>query len=228
MKWIKRFKELNGKVDRIHESRQTESEVAKICRKYNIKINGRERQSLWSWSLNSDGLVDVDGNVFIIGKKLEPSNKLTELPLKFGTITGSFICYDNFLTSLEGAPHTVGGDFNVDNNELTSFEFAPKSVVGNFLAHNNNIRSFEGLVNIGGYLNCGGSNPVDKIWKIISNSDFQTHSMGRVQWDNEKMEFFNDLDIIRGDEIAIERLNFFLEEFGLDPVESVKGYKNIY
>ena len=42
------------------------------------------------------------------------------------------------------------------------------------------------------------------------------------------MEFFNDLDIIRGDEIAIERFNFFLEEIGRPSVESVKGYKNIY
>jgi hypothetical protein len=42
------------------------------------------------------------------------------------------------------------------------------------------------------------------------------------------MEFFNDLDIIRGEEIAIERFNFFLEEMGLSTVEKVEGYKNIY
>jgi hypothetical protein len=42
------------------------------------------------------------------------------------------------------------------------------------------------------------------------------------------MEFFNDLEIIRGEEIAIERLNFFLEEMNLPTVESVEGYKNIY
>ena len=42
------------------------------------------------------------------------------------------------------------------------------------------------------------------------------------------MEFFNDLDIIRGEEIAIDRFNFFLEEIGKEPVESVEGYKNIY
>lgn len=42
------------------------------------------------------------------------------------------------------------------------------------------------------------------------------------------MYFFNDLDIIRGEEIAIDRLNFFLEEMGLDTVESVEGYKSIY
>ena len=224
MKWIKRFRELNEKVDRIHESRQTESEVAKICRKYDIK----------NWTLNSDGLVDVDGDVFI------QETSMTQLPLKFGTITGRFYCHDNRLTSLEGAPHTVGDNFSCGYNKLTSLkgsphtvgegfachqnlltslEFAPKSVGGNFNCNQNLIRSFEGLLNIGGNFYCL-SNPLYEIWKIIYPFSHK--------WDNEQMDFFNDLDIIRGEEIAIERFNFFLEEIGLEPVESVKGYKNIY
>ena len=83
----------------------------------------------------------------------------------------------------------------------------------------NNIRSFEGLMNISLCFHCSG-NPVREIWMIIN-------PINNI-WDSEKMEFFNDLDIIRGEEIAIERFNFFLEEIGRPTVESVEGYKNIY
>jgi hypothetical protein len=38
---------------KLFEGYQSESEVAKICQKYGIK----------NWSINSDGLVDVNGNV---------------------------------------------------------------------------------------------------------------------------------------------------------------------
>ena len=249
---------------KLFEGYQTESEVAEICKKYDIE----------NWSLNSDGLVDVNGGVILHNEHLE------KLPLKFGTVTGNFNCNDNQLTSLVGAPHTVGGSFNCarnklislkgaphtvggsfdcPRNKLISLEGAPKSVggyfdcnfnvlktlegaphtvganfrceynqltslegspkvTGGFYCRGNNIRSFEGL-NISGDLRCQ-NNPLYPIWIIISP--------GTNKWDSEKMEFFNDLDIIRGYEIAIERFNFFLEEIGLDPVEYVEGYKNIY
>ena len=234
---------------KLFEGYQTESEVAEICKKYGIK----------NWTLNSDGLVDVDGSVYL------SYNVLTKIPLKFGEVTGDFKCDSNRLTSLEGAPHTVshffcnnnildslefapksvGGNFNCDknqltslegaphtvdgffscdDNQLTSLEFAPKSVAGDFWCLNNNIRSFEGLVNIKGNFECD-VNPLIEIWKIISPD---TTDELVDEWDNEKMEFFNELDIIRGEEIAIERFNFFLEEIGLPTVEEVRGYKNIY
>ena len=201
---------------KLFENYQSESEIEEICKEYDIE----------NWTLNSDGLVDVDGDVNLGGCGLK-------IPLKFGKITGSFCCdpsaaafpakswiTSNQLTSLEGSPHTVGDSFNCNGNELTSLEFAPKSVGGDFHCRWNNIRSFEVLVNIGGDFYCN-RNPVYEIWNIIA-----PWTNG---WDNEKMDFFNDLDIIRGEEIAIERLNFFLEEMGSPTtVESVKGYKNIY
>ena len=206
---------------KLFEGYQTESEVAEICKKHGIE----------NWSLNN-GLVDVRGDVDL------PRKGLTELPLKFGEVTGCFNCSNNKITSLEGAPksvggyfdcnfnvlktlegapHTVGANFRCEYNQLNSLEGAPNKVTGVFYCRGNNIRSFEGLVNISGDFYCG-ENPVYPIWYVINQTN---------KWDSEKMEFFNDLDIIRGEEIAIERLNFFLEEIGLDPVESVKGYKNI-
>jgi hypothetical protein len=192
---------------RLFEGYQSESEVAKICKEYGIN----------NWTLNSDGLVDVDDDVNLYG--MIDRKSLTKLPLKFGQVTGYFSINNNELTSLEGAPHSVGGFFSCEHNRITSLEFAPKLLSNNFRCSYNKIRSFEGLINIGNSFYCTG-NPLKEIWDIINPID--------NKWDNEKMDFFNDLDIIRGEEIAIDRFNFFLEEIGREPVEEVEGYKNIY
>jgi len=184
------------------EGYQSESEVAKICKEYGIK----------NWSL-VDGLVNVDGNVnlYYMG--------LTELPLKFGTVTGSFDCIRNKLTSLVGCPNRVGRYFYCSINELTSLEGCPQSVGVDFYCSYNNIREFTGIKYIGGELYCD-FNPISNIWKIISPSR---------EWDEDQMDLFEDLSVIQDDEeaVAIERLNFFLEEIGLEPVEKVDGYINI-
>jgi hypothetical protein len=102
------------------------------------------------WSINPNtGLVDVDGNVFI------SDMKLTEIPIKFGEVTGYFNCSINQLASLEGAPQSVGGDFFCQSNQLTSLEGAPKSVGGDFHCFNNKLTSLEGAPkSVGGIFNC--------------------------------------------------------------------------
>ena len=204
MKYLKLFEGYN----------QFESEIAEIC---------DELLSFYSYDggidnffINPDGLVDVDGNVYLAYKNL---NKY--IPLKFQNVTGDFDVDDNRLISLEGSPNMVGGDFRCNDNLLNDLEGAPHTVGGDFWCENNDIRSFEGLGNIKGDFYCR-HNPVCEIWDIISHKS--------NKWDNEKMEFFNDCSIIHdnGESIAIERLNFFLEEIGLPTVEKVKGYKNIY
>ena len=57
---------------------------------------------------------------------------------------GNFSCYDNNLTSLQGAPKTVGGYFDCDYNKLTSLQGAPKYVSGNFGCDHNNLTSLQG------------------------------------------------------------------------------------
>lgn len=49
------------------------------------------------YKINNDLTVDVVGDVNLSGKGL------TEIPVKFGVITGSFYCSNNQLTSLKGA-----------------------------------------------------------------------------------------------------------------------------
>ena len=90
------------------------------------------------WKLNSEGKVDVD-----VGSVRMDGMNLTEIPVKFGSVSGSFICNNNQLTSLKNAPMDVGGVFYCDNNELTSLEFLPMSFGGGFLhVHNNPLTNY--------------------------------------------------------------------------------------
>ena len=68
------------------------------------------------WKLNSEGKVDVDGSVDI------GNMNLTEIPVKFGIVSGNFWCFNNQLTSLKNAPKTiVGGRFYCSKNNLTNY-----------------------------------------------------------------------------------------------------------
>ncbi len=67
------------------------------------------------WTLNSEGKVDVEGSV-----KMFYMN-LTEIPIKFGKVTGNFDCSENNLTTLENCPTFVGGNFICSNNNLTDY-----------------------------------------------------------------------------------------------------------
>ena len=98
---------------------------------------------------NEDGSYDVDEDVNLVDMMLE------KFPLKFNKVSGSFYCYSNKLTSLEGAPTSVGGDFWCNVNNLTTLEGAPPSVGGNFLCNSNKLTSLEGAPTfVGGNFVC--------------------------------------------------------------------------
>mgnify|MGYP000334970280 FL=1 len=97
------------------------SEIEEICKQYKIE----------NYIINPDGSIDVKGDVFFSFKGL------TKLPLKFNSVSGSFHCANNELTSLEGCPNYISDNFRCDNNNLTSFDGFPKYV--------------------GGYINCGSN-----------------------------------------------------------------------
>jgi hypothetical protein len=89
-----------------------------------------------TWTLNSEGKVDVEGWV-----QMNIMN-LTQIPVKFGKVSKSFSCSDNNLTSLEGAPSEVGGDFLCFKNNLTSLENCPDYVGGSFICFNNPLKDY--------------------------------------------------------------------------------------
>ena len=86
-----------------------------------------------------DGLVNVDGDVYLRDKSL------TKIPIKFGRVSDSFYCHGNQLSSLEGAPNSVGGNFNCSNNQLASLEGAPQTVGRDFYCHNNPVKEIWNL-----------------------------------------------------------------------------------
>jgi hypothetical protein len=89
------------------------------------------------YTLNKDNSIDVEGDVDI--SFLE----LTEMPVKFGKVTGDFYCFNNKLTSLENAPITVTGNFNCYRNQLTSLKHCPTTVTRYFDCSFNKLTSLE-------------------------------------------------------------------------------------
>jgi hypothetical protein len=91
-----------------------------------------------TYTIQSNGTVDVNGDVNVVNMKL------TEMPVKFGKVTGNFYCENNQLTNLEGSPESVGGDFICSYNQLTSLVGAPQSVGGDFYCSRNQLTSLKG------------------------------------------------------------------------------------
>jgi hypothetical protein len=75
------------------------------------------------WSVNSEGLVDVEGNFWCEGEGLEDFRGI-----RFGKVSGAFSCWGNQLKTLEGSPREVGGSFRCDGNPLISLEGAPEVI----------------------------------------------------------------------------------------------------
>jgi len=71
---------------------------------------------------------------------------LTEIPWKFGTVTGCFKCEGNNLKSLKNAPVNIGLGFFVFKNKLISLKDSPTEVVGGvFNCANNELISLKGI-----------------------------------------------------------------------------------
>lgn len=86
-----------------------------------------------NYKIQPDGMIDVDGEVRLDQMRMP---KLPG-PVKFGTVTGDFICSSTGLTSLRGCPEHVGtsefgGDFMCDYNDNVSLEGGPKTVGGSY------------------------------------------------------------------------------------------------
>jgi hypothetical protein len=222
MKYLKTYEELIWPWGKKNKGIR---EIHKICKQYGIQ----------NYTINSDGSIDVDGNVGLnfnaIPGMYSSSNlnkRLTKLPLKFRNVTGNFLCMNNYLTSLEGSPQLVGGSFNCHSNQLTSLIGSPQQVGVHFSCNCNFISSFVGSPkSIGGIFSCD-DNFVDEIWNLFR--------------DKYRIELFNDYDIIREDESEVERiykkppiiimeyLNDFLQRIGKRRVPlgvQFPGYKII-
>jgi hypothetical protein len=121
-------------------TQELKDEIDQVCKKYKIR----------NYSINSDGSIDVDGDVLF-------DAFLTLLPsmLKFNKVSGNFDCSGNELISLVGCPTEVGGDFYCTNNRLTSLEGCPITVGGGFYCDGNKLDSLEFCpIVVGGNFDC--------------------------------------------------------------------------
>tara|TARA_Y100000389_G_scaffold201235_1_gene243417 strand:+ start:2878 stop:3678 length:801 start_codon:yes stop_codon:yes gene_type:complete len=119
------------------------NEIHSICREYEID----------DYTINSDGSIDVDGNVYL------DHTSLTKLPLNFNKVKGDFECNNNQLTTLEGGPKEVDGYFSCLSNKLTSLKGGPKSVGGYYDCNANRLTSLEFIADeIGESLFCAQNN----------------------------------------------------------------------
>jgi len=143
------------------------------------QIKWLDKCTAGSWTLNPQtGLVDVDGHFYCNNQNLTDfkgvrfgvvimdficsDNKLTSLEGAPQEVGGDFSCSDNKLTSLKGAPQSVGLQFGCSQNELTSLKDAPQEVGGSFFCGNNELTSLEGAPKkMGGNFYCPG-NPVSE------------------------------------------------------------------
>jgi len=98
----------------------------------------KDRGRITNYTVRPDGTIDVDDIVNL------SNMNLTKIPIKFGVVTGFFVCSHNLLTSLEGCPKKVKGDFHCSHNQLTSLRDAPEKVGGSFHCFVNLITSLEG------------------------------------------------------------------------------------
>jgi hypothetical protein len=73
--------------------------------------------------------VETDGTITFRGSLDLRNRKLRRLPdLSGATVEGDFLCGDNQLTSLKGAPKVVTGNFDCGGNSLTSLRGGPEEV----------------------------------------------------------------------------------------------------
>ena len=128
------------------------------------------------WSVNSEGLVDVQGDFYCSGQGLEDF-----LGIRFGKVSGGFYCRNNQLRTLEGSPRKVDGNFHCDRNQLRTLEVAPGKVGGNFYCHQNPLISLEGAPEV----------IEDVFW--FKNTVFRYNLQS----------FLNEIDRIKPDEISL-------------------------
>ena len=99
--------------------------------------------TLGTWSVNSEGLVDIKGGFYCYRQGLEDF-----LGIRFGKVSGDFYCWGNQLRTLEGSPREVSGSFYCFGNQLRTLEGSPRKVGGFFYCSHNPLISLEGAPDV--------------------------------------------------------------------------------
>ena len=221
MKYLKSYNE--SKTD-IHSITQlTNTEINRLCKRYGIyHADALLRFYYDQATINSDGSIDVDGDVGL------NNERLTKLPLKFRNVGGDFYCSYNQLTSLEGCPQTVGGDFYCRSNQLTSLEGLPEIIGGDINCIDNYISDFRGVPELfEGFFNCEG-NPIHEIYTLfLQENDIDDSKC--IQWINEFDVIQRTYTGLYSGKVVLDRLEEVFHQLGMNVPENItfKSYEII-
>lgn len=106
----------------------------------NVKVDDKKKVKI-----DKNGVVDITGSIEITPvARSKFSQPITQLPVRFGKVSGDFICVNNMLSTLRGAPHTVKKNFIVKGNNLTSLVGGPTVVGKGYDCSNNHLTDLVG------------------------------------------------------------------------------------
>lgn len=190
-----------------------------------------------NYTINKNGLVDVDGDVNlnmqykkinfkfgnVYGKFNCAASKLNSLYFCPSYVRGHFNCSRNNLTSLEGCPIEIGDEFYCDNNKLTTLIGGPKTVGGFYSCARNKISDFHGFPeNFKETLFMEDNPAYELTWLIYPFT---------ARYLNKFIKFLNEYDVIRKGNVIIEqRLEeaYYMTlkiELSEDNKKKIKNYK---
>lgn len=148
-----------------------------------------DKYKINNYTINDDLTVDVKGSVDLYGKSL------SSIPVQFGTVTNSFDCGDNELTTFKGCPKKVGKIFiGVDNN-VTSLENGPEEIGHDYYISNNPLVNLQhGPKKIGGDFLCRQV-PLKNLHDINSEFEGKLFYCGSIIEDFSQYYTSTSLDI---------------------------------
>jgi hypothetical protein len=226
--------------------------------KYLKRFNEQEKSiEDWCIELNLYDYTIEKGIVNFYYSNVNISKKnLERFPIEFGFIAGDFICSDNNLINLngapkrtlfsfecnncnletlEGCPEKVGSNFCCNNNNLTTLEGSPKSVGQDFRCRGNQLKSFIGCPKVGRDLHCQRNN-LYKFDGLTSNSvhedifcEYNPIYFVYILFPNKESYFTSlDYNYFRVDNTIVRgRFEKACEDAEIQVPENIPGYRYI-
>lgn len=97
-----------------------------------------------SYTVNSDGSVNIIGGFSIRHGQSKTVTETGNLPFKIKSITSGFEIFNNGLRTLQNCPDIAGAHYDVTDNEILSLEGCPEIINGSFYCYNNLLTSLKG------------------------------------------------------------------------------------
>ena len=180
-------------------------DIKRICERYDIN----------NYIINQDETVDVDNDVDL------DSRQLYKLPLKFGKVSGYFVCDNNLLSSLDGSPREIGSTgFGCGNNVIKTLVGGPLIVKGIYYCHDNELTDVVGFPEHYTDNNVYATgNPVSEILNLVKEYDQAKF----IKW-------LNEYDVIRDGcrivEMRLEEAYYMTTKKELVLKKSERQFKN--